>query len=197
MHRARGKRLEQLVSREDQRDIAASLDGREEAFARLVRRYEARVAAQMWRFTRDRAVLAELVQDVFVEVYASLPKFRGKAPFLHWVRRIATRVGYRHWKTEARETRRKAVLTRWHEELSVRAEPEESRAAEELHTLLAQLPPADRLILTLHYFEQCSMQEIAQRTGWSRTLVKVRAHRARRRLRGLLEEAGYRRRSHA
>ena len=189
--------MEQLVSREDQRDIAASLDGREEAFARLLRRYEARVAAQMWRFTRDRAVLAELVQDVFVEVYASLPKFRGKAPFLHWVRRIATRVGYRHWKTVARDARRRAALTRWQEGLAARAEREESRPAEELHTLLARLPPADRLILTLHYFEQCSMQEIAERTGWSRTLVKVRAHRARRRLRGLLEEAGYRRRRHA
>jgi len=57
--------------------------------------------------------------------------------------------------------------------------------------LLETLPPKDRLVLTLFYFEGWDMGEIAERVGWSRTLVKVRAHRARRKLRALLEEEGF------
>ena len=52
-----------------------------------------------------------------------------------------------------------------------------------------------RLILTLQYFEECDTREIASRTGWSRTLVKVRAFRARRKLKALLTEAGFGRKS--
>jgi RNA polymerase sigma-70 factor (ECF subfamily) len=45
----------------------------------------------------------------------------------------------------------------------------------------------DRLVLMLIYLEGCSVAEAAEATGWSRTMVKVQAHRARRRLRALLE----------
>jgi len=43
----------------------------------------------------------------------------------------------------------------------------------------------------LHYFEGCDTREIAERVGWTRSLVKVRAFRARKKLKALLEEAGY------
>ncbi len=180
------------VTAEDQLDIRSSLDGDEKAYARLVKRYEAQVAAQMWRFTRDRTVLEELVQDVFVEAYLSLPGFSGRAPFLHWLRKIATRVGYRYWKNKIRDEQRQGALTAWHIEGLRTAEVQPpSEAAELLHSLLLQLPPKDRLVLSLFYFEECDTREIAKRTGWSRTLVKVRAHRARQKLRILLEEAGF------
>ena len=52
----------------------------------------------MWRFTRNRGEWEELVQDVFVEAYFSLKSFRGRAPLLHWLKKVATRVGYRYWK---------------------------------------------------------------------------------------------------
>ena len=67
------------MDQNDQNDIQASLNGDEQAFARLVRKYEQQVADLMWRFTRDRQQLAELVQDVFVEVYFSLPRFPSPA----------------------------------------------------------------------------------------------------------------------
>jgi RNA polymerase sigma-70 factor, ECF subfamily len=173
----------------DRRDIDASLRGDAQAFRRLVERYQAPVSAQMWRFTRDPVVQEELVQDVFVEVYQSLRRFRGSAPFLHWIRRIATRVGYRHWKYQARDQRLHDAL---------RLEPERapeameaSEAAEYLFAILGQLAPKDRLVLTLMYFDECDSNEIAATMGWSPTLVRVRAHRARQRLRALLTKAGY------
>jgi len=184
--------LVQPVAEEDRSDIQASLAGEEEAFARLVRRYQAAIAVQMRRFSREPADVEELVQRVFVEAYRSLAGFRGRAPLLHWLRRIATRVGYRFWREEARERRGRADLAAHGESRPPWAHPTgPEEAARFLHSLLSELPPADRLVLTLHYFEGCSTQEIAERTGWSRAWVKVRAFRARRKLRSWLVEAGF------
>jgi RNA polymerase sigma-70 factor (ECF subfamily) len=185
------------VAGDDLRDIRECLSGEEDAYARLVRRHQAQVAAQMWRFTRDRSTLEELVQDVFVEAYRSLRTYKGRAPFLHWLRRIATRVGYRFWKHQARDRKRREALAAWHASQPPPEDPTPPAAAEYLHLLLEQLPPADRLVLTLLYFEECSTREIAERTGWSRAWVKVRALRARRKLKPLLEKAGFGRRRYA
>ncbi len=180
------------VAEEDRSDVQAARAGDEEAFARLLRRYQAAIAAQMRRFSRDPVEVEELVQRVFIEAYGSLAGFRGQAPLLHWLRRIATRVGYRYWRQEARERRGRAELaTRW-EPANPFADPAgPAEAARLLHDLLSGLPPADRLVLTLHYFEGCSTREIAERTGWSRAWVKVRAFRARRTLRSRLRQAGF------
>jgi len=186
--------LAETVSEIDQVDIVASLNGDGEAYARVVQHYQNQVAAQMWRFTRDPAVLEELVQDVFVEAYLSLKGFRGRAPFLHWLRRVATRVGYRYWKSQVRKRDREEVLRET--SLNLATVPEglaPFEAAEALYGLLARLPPSDRLVLTLFYFAECDTNEIASRTGWNRTLVKVRLHRARKKLKALLNEAGIRR----
>ncbi len=130
----------------------------------------------------------ELVQDVFVKVYLGLGGFRAKAPFVHWLRRIATHTGYRHWKRAGRDDARRAELEPWmHDRLAVSSPVEPSEAAEILYRLMAVLPAEERLVLTLLYLEECSTQEIAERTGWSRANVKVRAFRARRRLKNILE----------
>lgn len=180
------------VSEVDRVDIAASLRGDEGAYARLIGRYQSTIGAQMWRFSRDPVVVEELVQEVFVECYLGLPKFRGQAPFVHWMRRIATRVGYRYWKRKARRQEGEEALRREPRIEAAQADDASPReAAEWLHRLLAGLAPEDRLVLTLHYFEGLDMNEIAERMGWTRTLAKVRAFRARKRLRVMLEEAGY------
>jgi len=71
-----------------------------------------------------------------------------------------------------------------------------SEAAQHLHELLAQLRPKERLILSLVYFERCDLKEIASRMGWSVNLVRVRAHRARQKLKKMLEEKGFGRKDH-
>jgi RNA polymerase sigma-70 factor (ECF subfamily) len=172
-------------------DIQASLDGDENAYARLMERYEGQLFAQMWRFTRDRRVLDELVQDVLVEVYLSLGSFHGKVPFLPWVRKIATRVGYRYWKLENRARQRREVLEREWRIADVVNPRKPSEAGEMLFDMLERLSPRDRLVLTLYYFEDCDTREIAGRTGWSNVLVRVQMHRACRKLKRMLTEAGY------
>lgn len=185
-------REEKRLSDADRADIAAVLRGDDEAYARLVRRYENVLGRYMWRFTRDRVTWEELVHDVFVEAYLSLPSFRGEAPWLHWLRKIATRIGYRYWRRQARERGRGHCGLEAYRDVLAAPEtaPDPGWAAEALHAVLAQLPPRDRLVLSLFYLEEMSVEECAQATGWSQTMVKVQCHRARKKLRKKLEEQG-------
>lgn len=187
-----GQALVEHLDEDERRDVVASQRGDEDAYARLVRRCQATVAAQMGHFTRDRQELEALVQEVFVEAYFSLASYRGEAPFLHWLRRIASRTGYRHWRHKARDRQRRERLAQMTEQLTPPPEcSEPSEAGAHLFRLLEQLPAKERLVLTLLYFEECGTAEIAARMGWSRSLVKVRAFRARQRLRNQMEAAGY------
>lgn len=174
------------VTAADRDDITACLNGDGEAYERLVRRYQGEVASRMRRFTRDPARLEDLVQEVFVEAYFSLATYRGAAPFAHWLSRIATRAGCRFWQAEKRRTRLAALsLADWDALADQPVEP--NRAAELLEEVMGRLGPRDRLVLTLMYLEGRSVAETADLAGWSRTMVKVQAHRARKRLKALLD----------
>lgn len=178
----------------DLEDIEKTREGDPDAYQRLVERFQDHVARILWRFTRDRAIHEELVQDVFVEAYLSLNTYRGHAPFDHWLARIATRVGYRFWKEKAKRKEAQTFsLAEWDQVVddddAIR-NIEADQAADLLHGLLEQLPPRDRLVLMLRYLEGCDVAETARRTGWTKTMVKVQALRARDKLKKLIERSG-------
>ena len=168
-------------------DVKASIRGNDESYARIVRQYEKQITRLVWRFTRNPVECEELVQEVFVEAYFSLKSYRGQAPFLHWLRKIATRVGYRFWKEQARK-KLHLPIEDFDAIDNIEADSiDPSEAAQILHSLLARLPQSDRLVLTLMYFEQCSTKEIAERMGWTRAMVKMRAFRARKKIKEIAE----------
>lgn len=170
------------VGIDDWPDIRASVGGNGEAFERIVRRYQDPIGAYLWRFTRDHLQWEELLQDVFVEAYLSLSRYSGRAPLLHWLKRIATRVGYRYWKSQRRRQDEVSLSSVIEASIMMSTSESAQHAAELVHQLLAHLGPRDRLIMTLSYLEGCSVKEIARLTGWTETMVKVQAHRARKRL---------------
>jgi len=179
-----------FVENADWADVAASVRGDDEAYGRLVQRYEKPITGLLWRFTRDPTQCEELVQQVFVEAYFSLKTYRGDAPLLHWLRKVATRTGYRFWREKAKEPQ-ETLLPEFDVLEEIEAAEEDridpAEAAMVLQTLLARLPPDDRLVLTLMYFEECGTQEIAERMGWSRAKVKTQALRARRKMKEIAE----------
>lgn len=175
----------------DWADVQASLDGDDDAYARLVHRHQQSIAAYMWRFTRDRTRWEELVHDVFVEAYFALSGYKGRAPLLHWLKRIATRVGYRYWKHRGRPAREVPLTDETSDAAACTDQTESARQAAELvHHLLARLSHRDRLVMTLMYLEENSVAKIAELTGWSQSMVKVQAHRARRRLKRICDDMG-------
>ena len=176
---------------QDLADVQGTLAGHGEAYARIIGRHQPRVTARLWRFTHDRQALEELVEEAFVDAYLSLRSFRGSGSLAGWLNAIATRVGYRYWKRTARAARQTVSLQDWDLPALARQErPDPQQASQAVHAMLGQLPPRDRLVLTLMYLEGLPLASIAQQTGWSLTMVKVQAHRARKKLRGLLEKNG-------
>jgi RNA polymerase sigma-70 factor (ECF subfamily) len=179
-----------LVSAEERRlyaDVAATLRGDGAAYARIIERYQSVIARRMTRFTRDPNANEELTHDVFVEAYFSLPSYEAHAPLEHWLQRIATRVGYRYWK---RKDASKTVS--YQEPLHDRSVndglPAGDDEREEITRVLEKLPPRDRLVLTLLYLESRSVAESADLAGWSQTMVKVQAYRARGKFRKVYEK---------
>ena len=172
-------------------DVRRAVDGDGEAYARLVRSHQQTIADYMWRFTRQRGPWEELVQDVFVEAYLSLRSFRGQAPLVHWLRKIATRVGYRYWKLRSRQRAERRVPLQSNDCPAPLSDNEldSHEVALQLHAVLEHLAPRDRLVLTLFYLEDIAVADIAELIGWTRTMVKVQLHRARGRLKRLLEAA--------
>ena len=170
--------------------VAAARDGDDRAFAELVRRHAGRVSRLVARFARSRADLEEIAQDVFIEMHRSLPRYDGRAPFEHWLCRIATRRCYDH----LRRLYRRRWLASLDVLLSAGHEPEAGPLdaesgdprVEALRAAIRRLPPDQRTIITLLELEEHSVRETAALTGWSEGNVKVRAHRAREALRRLL-----------
>lgn len=168
-------------STDDTDDVRLARHGDEQAFERIVRRHQQEVARRLRRFARNAVVLEELVQETFVQAYFALGSYRGDAPLIHWLHRIAVRVGYRFW----RENRARPT----HAPLDAQSLASPSpRATVQLDAVLDRLSPRDRLVITLLHLEDRSVQETSALTGWSRTMVKVQAFRARRKLRKLMTD---------
>jgi RNA polymerase sigma-70 factor (ECF subfamily) len=174
----------------DLEDIRQSRNGDGDAYRRLVERHQGHVASIMWRFSRDKNIHEELVQDVFVEAYMSLPTYSGTAPFAHWLSRVAVRAGYRFWKQKTKEKSRNIVeLQQWDDIADNNTDALAAEdAAEIVNELLEKLPPRDRLILTLRYLENKSEEQTVELTGWSKAMVKVQGFRARKKMKKLLAE---------
>jgi len=171
----------------DAADVAAALGGDGDAYARLVERHKRYVAGILRGFTRDWQAVEELTQDVFVAAYDGLAGFRGDASLRRWLRTIAVRAGYRYWRKNKAKPRQ-VSLEDIPEVISGGGTVDAGRAAEVLHALLVRLAPRDRLVLTLLHVKGMSVAEAAEASGWSRVMVRVQAHRARKRLKRILTD---------
>ncbi len=138
----------------------------------------------------------DLAQEVFVKLFSRLHQYvaRTEVPFEHWVSRLAVRTCLDALRAERRRPEQRwgdlpETELAWLEFMLAEAPSppatDANAAREVVEKLLSQLPPDDRLVLALLDLEQRSVKEIARLTGWSGALVKVRAFRARRKLRSL------------
>ena len=140
----------------------------------------------------QRTAEEDLLQTVFMKIFANLDKYAGAVPLGHWVSRITINTCINHLKAE-----RVRPELRWSdlddkqqfivESLAATGEelqPADSLASRDLlERLLSHLNPVDRLLVTLLHMEGHSGQEVARMMGWSHARVRVRSFRARQKLR--------------
>ena len=144
----------------------------------------------------SRSAEEDLAQEIFLKLFARLDQYGARAgiPFPHWVSRLAVRTCLDALRSERRRpelawndlTPEQAA---WLEFLLVDESPKPDSspgpARELLERFLSALPPQDRTVIQLLDLDQKTVHEISQITGRSRTIVKVRAFRARRKLKKL------------
>lgn len=176
--------------------IAAVLQGEVSSFEPLVQKYSPRLFATARRYARRESEVEDVVQEVWIKAYQKLGSYRGEAPFEHWLMRLAVRTCYdflrkhQHSK-EATFSDLSESEQGWLDRHAAQPDSgEESASAARLliERVLEQLPASARLVITLLELEDRSIKEIADLTGWSLPLVKVRAFRARALMRKALEK---------
>jgi len=163
----------------DRAEVEAAKQGDRDAFGRLVERHQRRVFRLAGRFLRRREDVEEAAQDTFLTAWRKLDSYRAEAPFEHWLTRVCLNTCY----MRLRRTKPTEELP-----LEVPAKSSNPDAGLDAERLLAGLPTKDRFLLLMLHGEGWTVAEIADRTGWSKSNVKVRAFRARRKLRRMLEE---------
>jgi len=176
-------------------DVAACLERvreRDDAAARALVEHLYPLVIKIVRAHLPRRVAEEdLAQDIFLKVFERLGQYRAEVPLEHWVSRVAVTTCLDQLRAQKRRPEfRWADLSETEAEmldavLTSESEPHPAQglAAKEIVTrLLECLSPQDRLVVTLLDLEEKSLAEIRRITGWNETLIKVRAFRARQKL---------------
>lgn len=178
--------------------LARIRNGATDEFSAIVRRHQSRVLAVLHRYERDHHRLEDLAQETFLKAWRALDQYDGRAPFEHWISRIAVRVALDHLR-RIKRTRNEIGLETlgddaldWLNAGDDNRALEASQAREILDTAMHRLSPAEQLVITLKEIEGRSVKEISELTGSSGVAVRVRAMRARSKLKKALEELEHR-----
>lgn len=172
-----------MVSREL---LARCKRGDRAAFEELVRATHRRVYTLAYRLVGDRQEAEDVAQDAYLRIFRGLPGFREEASFETWVHRIVANSAMSNLRKRGRFG---DVLREEQQDIPVPDRSQELTVErEDLGRALAMLPENQRVVVLLKDVYGLSSREIAQELGLEQGAVKVRVHRARRRLRELLEE---------
>ena len=175
--------------------VKAALQHDDEAARALVRQLYPLVSKLVRTHRPRRTAEEDLCQMIFIKVFQKLSQFSGKVPLEHWVSRIAVNTCLNQIESErVRPELRHADLSEEEqavvENLATSADelaPDRRFASRQLvEHLLDALKPVERLAIDLLYLQGRSVEEIRKITGWSATLIKVRAFRARQKMKGQL-----------
>ena len=175
---------------EDQALVARCRTGSEAAFKELVDRYKDLVFGLISHTVIDRSRTDDLAQEVFLKVHRGLPYFRGEARLSTWIYRIVLNVcadervrgpveiSFDEFGADGRPRLDQGILDRSYTDLELR---------DRLNKALAQLPHDTRFLITAHYLSGRKYEELAEALGVPLGTIKTQLHRAKRRLRELLE----------
>jgi RNA polymerase sigma-70 factor (ECF subfamily) len=191
--------LDQFSSLSDAELISVAVDGREESFEELVRRYQRPIAGYVYRMLGDYDAALDVTQEVFIKVYNSLGRYSPEYKFSTWLYRIAHNAAIDHIRRNSNLTQ--SIETESHDgayQLQFECpapSPERLRERKEWRHQIAEvikrLPPAYRELILLRHSSDLSYDEIAEVTGLPLGTVKNRLFRARENMRELFIERGF------
>lgn len=176
----------------DETIIGQVLNGNRNAYALLVDKYKDRVFSLALGIVHNRELAEEIAQDAFVKAFGSLKNFRKEAGFSTWIYRIT-------YNTAISETRKRKPMSKPVEEqfenmVSLHADElsEEFEEKEAKHKIIekaiTELAPEEKLMLTLYYYEENSVQQISKTMGLTVSNVKVKLFRLRSKMKEIAQK---------
>ena len=179
------------MKNEDAQLVNQFLTGDENAFTRLVKKYQKSVHALAWRKVDDFHTAEELTQDTFLKAYQKLSTLKNPNQFAGWLYVIADRLcidwhrkqkpSMESLETTSGEEIEESSYHRYEDEQREEASAEHRQR--HIRSLLEKLPESERTVVTLHYLGEMTYRAISEFLGVSPNTVKSRLQRARNRLR--------------
>lgn len=177
-----------------------ALNGEESAFEEIMRRYSPRVFRFASKFFRQRSLVEEAAQEVFLKAFTELRSFEGRGSMEGWLTRITTNTCLNLLRSAKR--RPELTVSDLSEDETDWLDKNMSEAATKLHEssergvvaadlagrVLQTLSADDQLVLTLIDGDDATVKDVVKITGWSESKVKVQAFRARRRMREAVQK---------
>jgi RNA polymerase sigma-70 factor (ECF subfamily) len=163
----------------DQEIIALWEAGQQErAFNEIVRNYSERLYWHVRRFVCSHEDTDDLLQEIFIKIWAALPSFRGEAQLFTWLYRIATNETLNYLRKQ--KVRASLRFQSLDAEMERRIDEDPYFNGTEAQRLLikaiARLPEKQRIVFSLRYYEEMKYEDIAAITGTSVGALKASYH---------------------
>tara|TARA_R110001632_G_scaffold43376_1_gene109958 strand:+ start:110492 stop:111076 length:585 start_codon:yes stop_codon:yes gene_type:complete len=176
----------------DQLYIDKVIKGDTNAFAFLVEKYKDMVFSLAIKITKNREEAEEVSQDSFIKAFKAIHTFKGDSKFSTWLYKIS----YHNCMDRVNKNARKYNTDRIDEVIENRIKAtedtmqtiERKERAELINDCLLELPEDERSILWLFYYKELSLKEIMEVTSLSQANLKVKLHRARKKLLIIVQE---------
>jgi RNA polymerase sigma-70 factor (ECF subfamily) len=181
-----------MTNTNDQQYIDKVLEGDTNAFAILVDKYKDMVFSLALKITKSREEAEEVSQDSFIKAFKSLKKFKGDSKFSTWLYKITYNNCIDRVKKIARTYNTDTIDEVNENKIKAIEDTLETIERGERATVIKEcmeaLPEDERTILWLFYFEELSLKEIKDVTSYSESNIKVKLHRARKRLLAIVKK---------
>ena len=168
---------------EERRLITRARSGDTAAFRTIVEQHSARAYALALRILRSPSDAEEVAQDAFVRVWTALPGFRGDSSFSTWLYRIVARRAFDRAQVLKNRRAREQAEAQLPEAAAPEAADSDLLEAGKLQRLIATLTPAQRMAVTMFYYEGRSVDQVAVLLNMPENTVKTHLSRARATLR--------------
>ena len=181
-----------MTINDDQQIIDKVLNGDTNAFSSLVEKYKDMVFSLAIKVTKNREEAEEVSQDSFIKAFKSLKNFKGDSKFSTWLYKIAYNNCMDRIKKNARRYNTDAIDEVVENKIKATEDTmqmiERKERAILMNECMEELPEDERSILWLFYYKELSLKEIIEVTSLSQTNLKVKLHRARKKLLAIVQQ---------
>jgi RNA polymerase sigma-70 factor (ECF subfamily) len=187
-------RFEKVTANNESELLARIRDGATDDFAEIIQQYQPLIFSICHRYERDTHLVEDLAQETFVKAWKALNQYDGRAPLSHWLSKIAVNVALDHLRKRKRVQNETPIedlgedALDWLKNENEHSDLEANQAREILEIALQKLSPEERMVITLQEIEGKSINEISALMGASGVATRVRAFRARKKLKKALEK---------